>query len=89
MYCVLVDQRDALQERIAEKGVTTMVHYPVPLHLVGALKFLGHKEGDFPVAENVCRRVLALPLYPELAFQEQEIIAEHLKQFGRVSDDLA
>ncbi len=89
LYCILVDQREALQERIAEKGITTMVHYPVPLHLTGALKHLGHKEGDFPVSENVCRRVLALPLYPELAFQEQEVIAEHIKQFGRVSDDLA
>lgn len=89
LYCVLVDRREALQERIAEKGITTMVHYPAPLHLVGALKYLGHKEGDFPVAEALSKRVLALPLYPELTFQEQELIAEHIKQFGRVSDELA
>ena len=79
LYCILVDHRDHLQERLAEKGVTSTGHYPVPLHLLGAFKFLGHKEGGFPVAENISKRILALPLYPELAFQDQEIIVEQIK----------
>ena len=79
LYCVLIDRRDAIQERMAEKGVTTMVHYPVPLHLLGPFKFLGHKEGDFPVAESISKRILALPLYPELTFQDQELIAEQIQ----------
>lgn len=79
LYCILVGNRDALQERLAEKGFSTMVHYPIPLHLTGALKFLGHKEGEFPVAEKISKHVLSLPLYPELSFQDQEMIAEQIK----------
>jgi dTDP-4-amino-4,6-dideoxygalactose transaminase len=78
LYAVLVDRRDALQERLAEKGISSIVHYPVPLHLVEALKFLGYKEGDFPVAEKISRRILAIPLYPELTFQDQEDIASEI-----------
>jgi len=79
LYCIQVDKRELLQERLAEKGVTSMVHYPVPLHLLGALKFLGHKEGDFPVSERISKRVLALPLYPEMSAQDQEIVCEQIK----------
>lgn len=79
LYCILVPDRDALQERLAEKGVTTIVHYPVPLHLLGAFRHLGYKEGDFPVAESISKRILALPLYPELTFQDEEVIVEQIR----------
>ena len=79
LFCIRVDKRDLLQERLAEQGVSTMVHYPVPLHLCGVLKSLGYKEGDFPIAEEHCRTVLALPMYPELTFQDQEIIVSEIR----------
>lgn len=80
LFCILVPKRDALQEHLAKKGIDTMVHYPLPLHLVNALKFLGHREGDFPVAEKISRSVLAIPIYPELTFQDQEEIVEEIRQ---------
>ncbi|MBF0253743.1 MAG: DegT/DnrJ/EryC1/StrS family aminotransferase [Candidatus Omnitrophica bacterium] len=79
LYCIQVEGRDALQEALAESGIITMVHYPVPLHRVGALSSLGYKEGDFPVAERISRRILALPIYPELTFQDQEEIVEEIR----------
>lgn len=79
LYCVLSDRREELQEKLAKKGIDSMVHYPVPLHLLGAFKHLGHKEGDFPVSEKISKRILAIPMYAELAFQDQEIIAEEIR----------
>ena len=78
---MIVDNRDAIQERLAEKGITTIVHYPIPLHLLGAFRHLKYKEGDFPVAEMISKKILALPLYPELTFPDQEIISEQIRLF--------
>jgi len=78
LYCIRSKNRETLQERLAERGITTMVHYPIPLHLAGALSFLGHKEGDFPVAEEISKDILALPIYPELTFQHQEEVAQEI-----------
>lgn len=80
LYCVLTPGRDSLQEVLLKKGIDTMVHYPVPLHLVNALKFLGYKEGDFPVAEKISKSILAIPIYPELTFQDQEDIVDEIRQ---------
>lgn len=84
LFCVLVPKRDALQEWLAKKGIDTMVHYPLPLHLVHALKNLGYREGDFPAAERISRSVLAIPIYPELTFQDQEDIVEEIRQALKV-----
>jgi len=78
LYCIMVERRDFLQERLAEMGVTSMVHYPIPLHLVEVFKDLGYKEGDFPIAEKISKQILALPLYPELSYQDQEIVAQEI-----------
>lgn len=80
LFCISVPKRDALQEHLAKKGIDTMVHYPVPLHLVNALKFLGYKEGDLPVAEHISKSILAIPIYPELTFQDQEEIVEEIRK---------
>jgi dTDP-4-amino-4,6-dideoxygalactose transaminase len=52
---------------LARRGIGTLVHYPIPLHLQPAFAFLGGKPGDLPVAERACSEILSLPLYPELA----------------------
>jgi len=65
-YTIMSPKREEIQKRLKEKGISSVVYYPVPLHLQGALKFLGYREGAFPVAERVAQEVLSLPIYPEL-----------------------
>jgi dTDP-4-amino-4,6-dideoxygalactose transaminase len=59
-------KRDYIQQRLKDNGIASVVYYPIPLHLQEALKFMGHREGDFPAAEQAAREVLSLPIYPEL-----------------------
>lgn len=65
-YTVVSKKRDRIQQKLRESGISSVVYYPVPLHLQEALKFLGYQRGDFPVAERAAREVLSLPMYPEL-----------------------
>jgi dTDP-4-amino-4,6-dideoxygalactose transaminase len=78
-YTIRHPKRELLRERLKEAGVSSMVYYPVPLHLQPALGFLGHKEGDFPVAENISREVLSLPIYPELPLSDVERVSEIIR----------
>lgn len=81
LYVILADDRDLLQKCLDKKGVSTGLHYPVPLHLQKAYANQGHKEGDFPVTESVARRVLSLPMFPELAKEQVEYVADCIRQF--------
>lgn len=76
LYPVRTPRRDELQTFLRERGVQTLMHYPIPVHLQPAYESLGYRRGDFPVAEASCAQVLSLPLYPELAEDSQdEVIA--------------
>jgi dTDP-4-amino-4,6-dideoxygalactose transaminase len=75
LYVVLVDQRDAVLQKLHSQGVGAGVHYPIPIHLQGAYRDLGHRSGDFPVAENLANRVLSLPMHPGIRPEDQEKIA--------------
>ncbi len=65
-YTIISPKRNEIQQRLKENGISSVIYYPVPLHLQKALKFLGYQKGDFPVAEKAAREVLSLPMYPEL-----------------------
>ena len=67
LYVIQTDRRDAVQQHLRASGVDTGIHYPVPVHLQEACAHLGHRVGDFPVAEAAAARILSLPMYPELA----------------------
>ncbi|MDA8169598.1 MAG: DegT/DnrJ/EryC1/StrS family aminotransferase [Nitrospiraceae bacterium] len=75
-YTIRHPKRDYLKELLREKQVSSMVYYPIPVHLQPAMAFMGHKEGDFPEAEKAARQVLSLPIYPELENSVVEMIAE-------------
>jgi len=72
LYVVRTSNREKLQQELTEKGVQTMIHYPVPPHLQKAYKHLGYKEGDFPIAEEIARTCLSLPVWPGMKENEVE-----------------
>ena len=80
-YTVTVPQRDRLQKFLAENGIGSGVFYPKPLHLQSCFVELGCKEGDFPVAERLCREVLSLPVYPELTTEQIRYVADTVLKF--------
>lgn len=67
IYAIRTNQRDRYQKQLSDCGIGTLIHYPIPPHLQGALKFLGYNEGDFPIAEELAKSTLSLPLWPGLS----------------------
>lgn len=80
LYVVQSDNRDSLRQRLAESGIESGLHYPVPLHLQQAYRFLGYKEGDFPVTERLKDRILSLPMYPSIQAECIERVASELRE---------
>ncbi len=77
-YTIQVDNRDAIAKALNDHGIPTAIHYAVPLHLQPAFRAYGYRDGDFPVAEAVSRRVLSLPMGPDLLEHDQRRIVEAL-----------
>lgn len=72
--------RSRLQQRLSERGVSTAIHYPTPVHLQPAYADLGYQAGDLPVAEDVARRCLSLPMFAELSEEQLAHVAESLHE---------
>jgi dTDP-4-amino-4,6-dideoxygalactose transaminase len=74
-------RRDELQRYLGTKGISTGLHYPVPVHLTGAYASLGHRDGDFPVSEALSRQGLSLPMFAELEEAELVEVASAIREF--------
>lgn len=81
MYVIRTPKRDSLKDFLKEKGIETGIHYPIPLHLLQAYAYLGHKKGDFPVSEQLAEEILSIPIYPELSEEQQDYIINAIKEF--------
>lgn len=73
--------RDELIKYLDEKGIGTIIHYPIPPHLSEAYRYLGYKEGDFPITEQYADEVLSIPLYNGMTDEEQDYIIETINHF--------
>lgn len=78
LYVIEIDDRDRVLARLQEQGIEAGVHYPVPLHLQGALSSLEYRIGDFPAAEKAARRMISLPIFPGITAIEQERVVAAL-----------
>jgi dTDP-4-amino-4,6-dideoxygalactose transaminase len=76
LYVIRHEQRDRMAARLAEGGVATGIHYPVPIHLQPAYAALGLSRGAFPVAEAASDRILSLPMFPHLTAEAIGVVAE-------------
>jgi len=80
LYVVQSDNRNVLRQQLADAGIDSGLHYPTPLHLQEAYRFLGYKEGSFPVTEKVRSRILSLPMYPGIHPDAIERVASELQE---------
>ncbi len=87
LYVIRVKDRDQLIAMLALDNIGTGIHYPIPLHLQTAYGYLAYKEGDFPVSERLAREVVSLPMYPNLAAEQQHRVVEKIREI--LADRLA
>lgn len=80
LYAVRVKNRSKIIAQLSKKGIRTLIHYPIPLHLQKVYKSLNYKKGQFPVAEKVAGEILSLPFYPHISFKEIKYVADTLKR---------
>ena len=82
LFAVLSPARDELQARLAQAGVETLIHYPVPPHLSGAFAGLGHSPGSLPIAERIAREQLSLPMGPHVTDEQAEQVIAAVRAAG-------
>lgn len=81
LYVIRCKSRDELQKYLADNGISTVIHYPIPIHLQKAYADLNYKNGDLPVTEEVTKNILSLPMYAELTDEEIKYTCEKIKEF--------
>ncbi len=80
-YVIRCEARDELIRYLEERGIGTIIHYPIPPHLSEAYAYLGFREGDFPITEHYARTVLSIPMYSGMTQEEQTQVIEALNHF--------
>ncbi len=80
IYAVRVQNRDKLMTALGEKGIGCGIHYPIPIHLTEAYRFMGLERGSFPAAEKCADEFLSLPMFPELAEEQIEYVCSEIKR---------
>lgn len=81
LYVIRAPRRDALMAHLAEQGIETIIHYPVPVHLQEAYRDLQMDKGSLPAAEKAAEEIVSLPIYPEIHDHEVEAVAESIRSF--------
>lgn len=81
LYVIRTDYRDELMAYLADNGIASGLHYPIPLHRQEVFKYLGYSDDDFPVASEQAGQILSLPMYPELTEEQIGYIALTIKEF--------
>ncbi|MGY6561007.1 MAG: DegT/DnrJ/EryC1/StrS family aminotransferase [Luteibaculaceae bacterium] len=81
LFVIKTHQRDELQNYLQSNGISTGLHYPIPLHLQECFLNLGYRKGQFPISENLGSTCLSLPMFPELTINQVEFVCETIKKF--------
>ena len=80
-FVIRCKKRDELIEYLKEKEIGSIIHYPIPPHLSEAYKYLGHKEGDYPITEEYAKTVLSIPMFNGMLPEEQQAVIDALNAF--------
>jgi dTDP-4-amino-4,6-dideoxygalactose transaminase len=81
IFAVRGENRDSIINALAKQDIACGIHYPIPLHLQEAYRFLGYKKGDFSVAEKCAEEFLSLPMFPELTREQIEYVTQEIKSY--------
>jgi dTDP-4-amino-4,6-dideoxygalactose transaminase len=79
LFVVRVPRREQVLAALRGSGIGAAVHYPVPLHLEPAFRYLGYRPGDFPVAEAAAQSIISLPIFPQITADQQERVADAIR----------
>jgi len=79
-FAVRVPNRDKICEAMKKRGVSVLIHYPIPIHLQQAYSDLGYQKGDFPVSEKIAGEILSLPMFPHISKEQIEYVSTSLKE---------
>jgi dTDP-4-amino-4,6-dideoxygalactose transaminase len=79
IYAIRVQERDEVRRFLQANGIGCGVHYPIPIHLQEAWRN-GYSEGAFPVAENLAKELLSLPMFPELTEEQIEYVVHYVRE---------
>jgi len=82
LFTCRLNRRDELREHLSLQGISTGIHYPLPLHLQPAHQDLGLGEGAFPVAENAARELISLPMFPEMPLEAVDFVCDKIREFA-------
>ena len=80
-FVIHSQKRDKLMNYLSDKGIGTIIHYPIPPHLSEAYHYLGYHKGDFPITERYAKEILSLPLYNGMTREEQDYVIETMNKF--------
>ncbi|MCL5069964.1 MAG: DegT/DnrJ/EryC1/StrS family aminotransferase [Actinobacteria bacterium] len=81
LFVIRVTQRDKFMEFLLNEEISTIIHYPIPIHLQPAYKYLNYKKGDLPVTEKLCEEIVSLPIFPDLEDKEVGYVIKTIKNF--------
>ena len=81
IFAIQCQNRNQLKNYLEKNGISTVIHYPKPIHLQEAYQSLGYKKGDFPISERLANNSLSLPMFPEITNKEIYYIASTIKKF--------
>jgi dTDP-4-amino-4,6-dideoxygalactose transaminase len=81
LYVIQTDDRDQLQSDLLDQGIGTLIHYPIPAHMQTAYRYLDYAENSLPATERVTKRILSLPLFPELENEQVDYVVEKIREF--------
>jgi dTDP-4-amino-4,6-dideoxygalactose transaminase len=81
LYIIRTQKRDDLQKYLSENGISTGLHYPIPLHLQNAYKNIYLTNGNYPITEKVSQEILSLPMFPGLTSEQIEYVTSKIKSF--------
>ena len=84
LYVTRTRNRERLIEFLKKRGISTSLHYPIPIHLQKAFSYLNYAKGSFPITEKYADEILSLPIYPELNEEQIKYVCDSIKEFYKI-----